>query len=95
MIDTDKEMNDKELIEDLRRRLNKAEGALNIALEHLGWQGADHDKYCADNYDCNAYGDKLLKCKCGCRATNTHGDYITWCYGDELPLCDDCRSEEE
>lgn len=88
-------MNNKELIEDLQRRLNKAEGALNIALSHLGWLGADHYAFCVDNYDCDTFGDELLKCECGSRATNRHGDYITWCYDNELPLCEDCRDEEE
>ena len=48
----------------LREELSKAErkrdkysGALNIALEHLGCQGADHEKLCKENYECNVYGD--------------------------------------
>ena len=50
----------------LREELSKVEeerdkydGALNIALEHLGYQGADHDGFCKDKYECNVYGDDL------------------------------------
>jgi hypothetical protein len=53
-------------VKKLREELSKVEeerdkydGALNIALEHLGYQGADHDGFCKDKYECNVYGDDL------------------------------------
>jgi len=42
----------------LKQKLEKAEGALEMALEHLGYVGADHDGFCNDKYGCNAYGDE-------------------------------------
>ena len=43
----------------LKEKLEKAEGALEMALEHLGYVGADHDGFCNDKYGCNVYGDDL------------------------------------
>ena len=50
----------------LREELSKAEqetdknsGALNMALEHLGYQLADHERFCKEQYGCNVYGDDL------------------------------------
>ena len=42
----------------LEVKLEKAEGALEMALEHLGYVGADHDGFCNDKYGCNVYGDE-------------------------------------
>ena len=38
---------------------DKNSGALNIALQHLGYQGADHEQFCKEQYQCNVYGDDL------------------------------------
>ena len=38
---------------------DKNSGALNMALEHLGYQGADHEQFCKEQYECNVYGDDL------------------------------------
>lgn len=81
----------------LKRQLSQAEGALQMALDHLGWQGADHMGYCAEGYGCNVYGDDLLRCECeDCDTflTNQYGDYITVPI-DGLTKCEDCRGEEE
>jgi|TARA_B100000085_G_C18211437_1_gene377857 hypothetical protein len=50
----------------LREELSKAEqkidkysGALDMALEHLGYAGADHEDYCREGWGCNVYGDDL------------------------------------
>ena len=43
----------------LVEKLEKAEGALEMALELLGYVGADHDEFCNDKYGCNVYGDDL------------------------------------
>ena len=50
----------------LREELSKAErkrdkysGALDMALEHLGYAGADHEEYCREGWGCNVYGDDL------------------------------------
>tara|TARA_R110002051_G_scaffold176582_3_gene246554 strand:- start:1321 stop:1677 length:357 start_codon:yes stop_codon:yes gene_type:complete len=48
----------KELDEVYQER-DKYDGALNIALEHLGYQGADHEWFCREKYQCNVYGDDL------------------------------------
>ena len=48
----------KELDEVYKER-DKYDGALNIALEHLGYQGADHEWFCREKYQCNVYGDDL------------------------------------
>ena len=49
----------KELDEVYQER-DKYEGALNIALEHLGYQGADHEWFCREKYQCNVYGDEII-----------------------------------
>ncbi|RZD54486.1 MAG: hypothetical protein CXT67_00285 [Methanobacteriota archaeon] len=47
-------------LDNLRQERDKYDGALNIALEHLGYQGADHDGFCRERYECNVYGDDLV-----------------------------------
>ena len=49
----------REELDEAQRERNKYDGALNIALEHLGYQGADHDWFCKEKYQCNVYGDDL------------------------------------
>ena len=91
-----------ELLEEvkrLREELDKAEqerdkydGALNIALEHLGYQGADHDWFCKEQYECNAYGDELLKCDntgCGGFLVNRYDDYVSTISLSESAGCED------
>tara|TARA_R100001510_G_C7441434_1_gene70483 strand:- start:40 stop:504 length:465 start_codon:yes stop_codon:yes gene_type:complete len=83
----------------LRKELSKVEqerdkydGALNIALEHLGYQGADHDEFCKEQYECNAYGDELLKCdniECGGFLVNRYGDCISTISLSESAGCED------
>tara|TARA_B100001113_G_scaffold65898_1_gene50664 strand:- start:173 stop:457 length:285 start_codon:yes stop_codon:yes gene_type:complete len=62
----------------LKEKLEKAEGALEMALEHLGYIGADHDGFCRDGYECNVYGDELLRCDvCSSYLVNTFEEYMT------------------
>ena len=96
----------------LREKLDKAEqerdknsGALNIALEHLGYQGADHEQFCKEQYECNVYGDELIKCdniECGGFLVDRYGDYVSTISLSESVGCkdEDCcnyykGSEEE
>ena len=87
-----------EEVKRLREELDKAEqkrdkydGALNIALEHLGYQDADHDEFCKEQYECNAYGDELLKCDIGCGGllVNRYGDYVSTISLSESAGCED------
>ncbi|MAN62092.1 MAG: hypothetical protein CMI60_09105 [Parvibaculum sp.] len=48
-----------EELEAVEQERDKYDGALNIALEHLGYQGADHEWFCREKYECNVYGDDL------------------------------------
>jgi len=50
----------REELDEVYQERDKYEGALNIALEHLGYQGADHEWFCREKYQCNVYGDELL-----------------------------------
>jgi len=43
----------------LKKKLAQAEGATQMALQHLGLQGADHDEFCRFKYGCNVFGDEL------------------------------------
>jgi hypothetical protein len=82
---------------ELQTKLDQAEGALSIALDHLGCQGADHEEWCAEGYGCNVYGDELLRCECeDCDTflTNNWGDYITVPV-EGLTMCEDCQIEQE
>ena len=49
----------REELEESYQKRDKNSGALNIALEHLGYQGADHEQFCKEQYECNVYGDDL------------------------------------
>jgi len=96
----------------LREELDKAEqkeikfaGALSIALEHLGYLDADHDEFCKEQYECNVFGDELLKCDnigCGGFLVDRYGDYVSTISLSESVGCkdEDCcnyykGSEEE
>lgn len=46
-------------LEETKKQLAQAEGATQMALQHLGLQGADHDEFCRFKYGCNVYGDEL------------------------------------
>ena len=47
----------REKLDKVTQERDKNSGALNIALEHLGYQGADHEQLCKEQYECNVYGD--------------------------------------
>jgi hypothetical protein len=71
---------------------DKNSGALNIALEHLGYQGADHEQLCKEQYECNVYGDELIKCdniECGGFLVNRYGDCISTISLSESAGCED------
>ena len=101
-------MIDIELLEDVKRlreelskvkqERDKNSGALNMALEHLGYQGADHDKFCKEQYECNVYGDELLKCECESFLVDSYGDYVSTISLSEPAGCEDgdyCEGSEE
>ena len=45
----------------LMNKLDKTEGALNMALEHFSHMGAtyQHEEFCRNKYESNAYGDDI------------------------------------
>ena len=49
----------REELSKVKQERDKNSGALNMALEHLGHQGADHEWFCEDGWGCNVYGDDL------------------------------------
>lgn len=51
----------KEELSEVKNERDKYDGALTIALEHLGYQGIDHEYFCKEKYGCNVYGDELEK----------------------------------
>tara|TARA_R110002012_G_scaffold62914_1_gene165494 strand:- start:28061 stop:28477 length:417 start_codon:yes stop_codon:yes gene_type:complete len=49
----------REELDEVYQEKDKCEGALNIALEHLGYH-TNHEWFCREKYQCNVYGDELL-----------------------------------
>tara|TARA_R110001592_G_scaffold21153_4_gene85852 strand:- start:309 stop:740 length:432 start_codon:yes stop_codon:yes gene_type:complete len=82
----------REELEEAKQKRDKNSGALNIALEHLGYQGADHEQFCKEQYGCNVYGDELIKCdniECGGFLVNRYGDCISTISLSESAGCED------
>ena len=82
----------REKLDEAEQERDKNSGALNIALEHLGYQGADHGQFCKEQYECNVYGDELIKCdniECGGFLVNRYGDCISTISLSESAGCED------
>ncbi len=85
-----------EEIKVLQTKLSKAEGALNLALSHLGYADVDHDSYMRTEYGCTVYGDDYVSCHCeDCEGyvLDKYGSYIIEGQGNsESARCDndDC-----